>query len=891
MQYCPHCIQPSEGDTCAHCGKPIHWRAPENQLQPGTLLRGSGGHMYQIGAAKGQGGFGITYAAMDLATRRRMAIKEYFPSQWGGRNRTGQVAPLWGREQQFARGKRCFLEEAQMLSTVAALPCVVSVRDYFEAFGTAYLVMEYVEGESLYAATRRMGRIQARTMLKLLPELLRDLQTLHQVNIIHRDISPDNLIMTPEGGLKLLDFGSARSTQEDGSRKIATIKAGFSPLEQFDSSGQGSWTDVYALCATIYYCLTGKVPTNAKERSEGKPLPSPNSLGAGLTMEQEQALLRGMHMDPKARIRTMGQLAQELLPKKGSLQEWLLNFLSPSRWQRRDSESPEAQKESHGLSGWRWTASRKRTLAGAAAAAVLLAVVLAIPGTKTEGDYVFRVRNGLAYVTDYRGSASELVTPAQLGGCPVAGIDGAAFRNCDSLVSVSLPDTVTTVEKGAFRGCGNLQCILSPDPQVYHQLEQAQLEAQLCYVGQELPSGLVQEVMVRQGVAYAVTDQSKAVVMGPQEEAALPSQVEDMRVFDASGNRLGADWKVSSDGFRYEVIDDQVILLLYTGAKTDPVVPDAIAGKRVTAISSGCFANNSRLNSVTVGSNVQTLEPGAFDGCGNLRSLTLSGKVKHAEGAVKDCPSLRAVLHPLGAKPQWALPRVQYYVLGMDQGYGKLEGVHVEPDGAVYGRTDKEVALLLDVPEDAAAVQIPEAVEDCAVIWVVPEALEGTENVVIALREFTLFPWEIYEQARWEPGSLGTLSYNWVYSCLVCQEINRSRTSGNEITPIPGIVRANTIRAMELKSLYAFERPDGSDWADLLEEYGVEFDYGTASRDTLFPEQEPFGEEVRGMILELVEDFKGTDEKGRYRTLFGVAVYYDEAINCVYLAASALGAE
>ena len=259
MQFCPHCMQPAQGAVCSHCGGQMNWRAAPTQLPLGTQLRGNSGKVYQLGAARGQGGFGITYAAMDMMKGQRVAVKEYFPARCAVRGKDFRVYPMSGQQQNYLGGMRSFLEEAMMLSAVCALESVVSVREHFEANGTAYLVMEFVDGIPLHEVLRRRGPMRAAELMPKLPRLLSDLQTMHDARVIHRDISPDNIILMPDGKLKLIDFGSARSVQ-DGKSMTVMLKAGFSPVEQYQSKGQDAYTDVYALSATIYYCLTCPQP-------------------------------------------------------------------------------------------------------------------------------------------------------------------------------------------------------------------------------------------------------------------------------------------------------------------------------------------------------------------------------------------------------------------------------------------------------------------------------------------------------------------------------------------------------------------------------------------------------------------------------------------------------
>jgi len=314
MEFCPHCMRPTASKICSNCGSNVDWTAPATQLPLGTQLRGASGAVYQIGAAKGQGGFGITYAAMDLMKGQRVAIKEYFPTRCATRGQHYRVIPMSGQQAVYQGGMHSFLEEAMMLSAVCALKSVVSVRDYFEANGTAYLVMEYVDGIPLHEVLRRRGPMSADELMPKLPALLSDLDTMHKAGVIHRDISPDNLMLMPDGTLKLLDFGSARSVQ-DGKSMTVMLKAGFSPVEQYQSKGQGAYTDVYALAGTIYYCLTGVVPPAAINRLDKDTLEPPSAHGARLSKKQEEALLQGMIVQPKLRPQTMEAFASKLCAK------------------------------------------------------------------------------------------------------------------------------------------------------------------------------------------------------------------------------------------------------------------------------------------------------------------------------------------------------------------------------------------------------------------------------------------------------------------------------------------------------------------------------------------------------------------------------------------------
>jgi len=305
-------MRPASGNFCGFCGKPMDYQAKAHQLPAGTVLGD-----YRLGAVLGQGGFGITYIALDTKSSRRIAIKEYYPVQCC-RREGNCVLPTPGKESLYQGGIKSFLEEARLLHSRQGLPNVVHVLNFFEAGGTAYLVMEYLEGVTLQQKVASEGPISPGELMPKLPALLDSMRILHNSGIIHRDISPDNIMWMPDGTLKLLDFGCARS-MEDGKSMTVQLKHGFAPVEQYMTRGQGPWTDVYALCATVYYCLTGKVPPMSPERLEKDTLAPPSALGVNLPQNQEKALLWGLQVQPKTRPVSVEALAKQLCPTPAPL--------------------------------------------------------------------------------------------------------------------------------------------------------------------------------------------------------------------------------------------------------------------------------------------------------------------------------------------------------------------------------------------------------------------------------------------------------------------------------------------------------------------------------------------------------------------------------------------
>ena len=193
------------------------------------------------------------------------------------------------------------MDEAQLLKALSDLKGVVHVLDFFEFNNSAYLVMEYPDGPSLKQYVHKYGKFPAKKFLEQMYPLMEDIEKVHRRGLIHRDIAPDNIILMPDGQLKLIDFGAARSFVGDKTMTVI-VKQGFAPQEQYFSKGVTAATDIYALAATIYYCITGTVPTDSTVRvANNLSLPSPTSLGTELTPQQENALAKALEINQENR--------------------------------------------------------------------------------------------------------------------------------------------------------------------------------------------------------------------------------------------------------------------------------------------------------------------------------------------------------------------------------------------------------------------------------------------------------------------------------------------------------------------------------------------------------------------------------------------------------------
>lgn len=324
---CYGCMKHKGGlPVCEHCGHDERIHNKKHQLQEGTLVGGQ----YVLGKVLGQGGFGITYIAWDKIMRTNVAVKEYYPSGYVIRDSSLSRKVHFDagdNGKAFLNGKKRFLREAESMAKLWDVPQIVKVLRYFEENNTAYIVMEYLEGDDLRNYMRKLDRpMHLPEVMAVLKPVMEALSVAHAKGLVHRDISPDNIMLLPDGSAKLLDFGAVRWVENPDAQKsldMSTqpiLKMGFAPPEQYRTRGSlGPWTDVYALCATIYYCLTGRIPPEAMERTLGKAKLNWNGV-SGLTRRQQMALEKGMALEPKNRFQSVKALQGELTAS--SLRGW-----------------------------------------------------------------------------------------------------------------------------------------------------------------------------------------------------------------------------------------------------------------------------------------------------------------------------------------------------------------------------------------------------------------------------------------------------------------------------------------------------------------------------------------------------------------------------------------
>ena len=476
--------------VCEHCGYDERETNAPHQIPAGTVLK----EQYLVGKALGQGGFGITYLGWDVYLDIPVAIKEYYPSGMVMRESSQSTTVACGAGEmgsRFQENRKRFLREAKALARFSNVPQIVQVNNYFLANNTAYIVMEYVEGITLKQHVKNHGgKLSAEETFGLLRPIIEALGKVHETGLVHRDISPDNIMLLPNGGVKLIDFGAVRDVQNADAEQPLTksteaiLKQGFAPIEQYQKRGSlGPWTDVYALCATIYYCLTGQVPPDAPERVLGEIAVDWAGI-PGLTQQQAAALEQGMELFPKKRTQSMKALWEALYPKPAE----------PLTVESGPEEQQTVAEETEMVSPPPPAPTPRKIPKAAIAAVAAVGIVLAAAAgwfllrpsgrepvepepavfsgqcgenlTWTlDPDTGAMTIDGSGPMADYGSEAapwSEYQIKALTIGSGVTAIGDSAFENCAGLTAVTFGDGLTAIGSNAFRGTGVMELAL-PD--------------------------------------------------------------------------------------------------------------------------------------------------------------------------------------------------------------------------------------------------------------------------------------------------------------------------------------------------------------------------------------------------------------------------------------------
>lgn len=312
MEMCPDCFGRNITDgICGDCGfNTAEYVWEDYQLPLFTVIGGK----YIIGRAIGEGGFGITYTAYNKELSAKYAVKEYYPAEISGRGYSSPdgmtIYPFSGYDDEFAKGLERFEREAKQLAQFDGMAGIVNVKDYINENGTGYIFMEFVSGKSLEKyLTENNGRVSFSEAKEILKPVISALSQLHKKGLIHRDISPDNIIISEKNGPILIDFGASRNYSDEKSMSVI-VKYGYAPFEQYSRhGGQGPWTDVYAVSAVLYRMVTGKKPPDPIARIQDSAELSPLSeLCDNVPPACEAAIMKGLAVKKAERLQSMDEL-------------------------------------------------------------------------------------------------------------------------------------------------------------------------------------------------------------------------------------------------------------------------------------------------------------------------------------------------------------------------------------------------------------------------------------------------------------------------------------------------------------------------------------------------------------------------------------------------------
>ena len=691
--YCSKCMREIESEEiCPYCGYDHSKENGPKMLEEGTLLHGG---RYQIGAVIGSGGFGITYAAWDLVLNRPAAIKEYFPEDLCSRDAEKDylVHPDAKYKDLYMIGLTRFTREARILATLRDVKNVVPVLEWFEDNDTAYIVMDYIRGMTLDEYVRK-NAVDPQNLIRILRDLVDSLILVHEQGILHRDISPSNIMIREDDTPVLIDFGAASSEERraEGKDRTAIYNRSFSPAEQRDEAGvQGPWTDVYALSATLYAMICGEPPADPSVRNgSSDPLRSPGERGIRLKKYQERAIMQGLAVLPEKRIRSMEVFRSILY----------------------DLPMPEE------------VLCRRRFMARVITAAALITIFAVLAAVNFT--YGFFLGKGIRYslnadgwhVSGSSGISEELIIPEKILGISVSQINENAFQGSDVLRDVSIPGTVDTVGAFAFSNCENLvsvtilegvrklspqafsacpalQAVFIPDTLAEFSKETfANSESHLVLLGNsgtqsaetakeaDLHFAHIETEENDTGITLLKyeTEQSKALVpdaVGGRPVTEIGSGVPKVPVFPANVQEIILPKQLEKIGdyaFQAAQIIDiklpdtvksigymafsqshlesihlpESVIFVDRGAfQACVVLKSAVLSPNMEKIPASCFEKARRLESVTIPEGITIIEELAFNKCDGLTSLSLPESLKRIDDrAFMECASLQTLYLP-----------------------------------------------------------------------------------------------------------------------------------------------------------------------------------------------------------------------------------------------------
>lgn len=315
MKLCMGCMNEIEDhlSTCPYCGfNETTLRQESYYLDPGTIIGGK----YIVGRVLSYGGHTVSYMGMDAEMNRKVIVKEYLPSDFSTRSEGEKDVTIYSGDgqEQFEQGLTNFLNEANRIQQLQNAKGIAKVYDCLAENETGYVISEYVEGRTLKEILDSGKRYSAEEAADFIRQILAGLADVHRMDIVHCDISPETIMVTDSGEIKLTDFGATRYVTTANSKSLSIIlKRGYAPEEQYRSKGvRGPWTDVYALGAVMYLMITGEVPQESVERALSDDLKEPSKMGIDIPKNIENALMNALNVYQQDRTQSAEAFLQEL---------------------------------------------------------------------------------------------------------------------------------------------------------------------------------------------------------------------------------------------------------------------------------------------------------------------------------------------------------------------------------------------------------------------------------------------------------------------------------------------------------------------------------------------------------------------------------------------------
>ncbi len=315
MKLCMGCMNQIEDhlSTCPYCGfNEITLRQESYYLDPGTIIGGK----YIVGRVLNYGGHTVSYLGMDAENNRKVIVKEYLPSDFSTRSEGEKDVTIYSGDgqEQFEQGLTNFLNEANRIQQLGNVEGIVSVYDCVAENETGYVISEYVEGQTLKEILESGKKYSVEEAADFIRKILQGLSGVHRMNIVHCDISPETIMVTKTGDIKLMDFGATRYVTTANSKSLSIIlKRGYAPEEQYRSKGvRRPWTDVYAVGAVMYRMITGVVPQESVERALADDLKEPSKMGVSISKNMENALMNALNVYQNERTPSAEEFLKEL---------------------------------------------------------------------------------------------------------------------------------------------------------------------------------------------------------------------------------------------------------------------------------------------------------------------------------------------------------------------------------------------------------------------------------------------------------------------------------------------------------------------------------------------------------------------------------------------------